>query len=300
MAVSTLTFISSENEIMSGVPEYVEIESNIPSNIYYTIDTSEPSIDSNIYSGYIYFTPNGPSSFTLKAFGIDVDGYRGPTLSQTFSADTSEISVARNVNGEGIIVDKYEDTTNTVYGYNADGQAAQFSDLTQEEINDLTNRSAKGRNGIEEGTQIKVNIPNPETTTYPYDDQFEAFSSTKYASTFNPYAKTIVIDNRETNEIKTTLRGYCTLSNIYTEKDGSRLRGSAEEATYISGSKIRTFYNKNNNTMCSYYFDHSQSRWIKNIQELPPNIPITIGKRNSGFSRFFIWIERGKQSSNLV
>jgi len=298
VTVSVLTFTASETEITSGVPEYVEIESNIPANIYYTINGSTPTTDSNIYVDAIYFPADGTPSFTLKAFGVDADGYYGSILSQTFSADTTEITVSRFVDGEGIIVDAADETTNREDGFDADGAAIRFIDLDSDVINSLSVHSKMGRAGIEEGTQVEVNIPSPTETSNPYDDQFEGFSSPRYAATFNPYAKTIVIDNRIENEIDIPLRTNQSFSNIYTEFGGKRVRESADDACYVSGGKVRSFYDKRNNVMVSYYFDHNESRWIKNIQTLPQSTQ-TMGIRTSvgSYPYVFRWVSRGRQQS---
>lgn len=299
MAVSVLTFTVSDTEITSGVPEYVEIESNIPANIYYTIDGSTPSIDSALYVGAIYFPTDGTSSYTLKAFGVDADGYYGAVLSQTFAADTTEITVSRLVDGEGLIVDSATETTNREDGFDADGAAVRFIDLDADTIDNLTVRSKMGRAGIEEGTQVVVNIPDPTTTSNPYDDQFQAYSSPRYAETFNPYAKTIVIDNRVDNEVNLTLRPYMSMSNVYTEFGGKRLLDP--EGVYVSGGKVRSFYNKNNNVMVSYYFDHNNCQWVRNTQTLPVATK-TMGIRTSVGSYPFVfrWISRGRlQSPNI-
>jgi hypothetical protein len=281
------------------VPEYVEIESSAPANIYYTTDGTEPSILSTIYDGPVYLSLDTTNSITLSAFGVDLDGYSGPVLSQTFSQDGGLISVARLVNGEGRIVDDYSDDTNTNYGYDANGQAASFIDLTEEEVFNLTVRGDRGINGIGEGTVVQVNVPDPTTTANPYDDNFNPYTTTQYAATFDPYAKTIVIDNRLTNEVGVLLRPHGSFSDVYREKYGRRIRSVSEDACYVSGGAVRRLYNPATNTMCCYYFDHNEARWIKNIQQMPSNIPQTLGQGTKG-GMVFTWIPRGKQSSNLV
>ena len=52
--VILLTLEESEDEIISGFPEYIVLTSNIPSNIYYTLDGSEPDESSEIFVEKLY------------------------------------------------------------------------------------------------------------------------------------------------------------------------------------------------------------------------------------------------------
>lgn len=300
MSFVSLTFTPSENEIVAGVPVSISITSDVPATIFYTTDSTTPTQDSLVYVEAVE-VPTGLSSFTLAAFGVDGDGYVGDTLTQTFAADTTELDRARLIDGEGVIVDRFEDTANTTTGYGADGVAGSFTDLTDQFIFDNEIHSDRGAPGDKPGTQIEVVIPSPEDTPNLYDDQFQEFSSTKYAATFNPYAKTITIDTRETNEVNPVLRPFGSLENVYRENGGARIYSASSDACYISGGFVRRMYDRAAGTMTSYYFDHNEARWIKNTQQLPANIQATAGVYSAVDNRFvFYWIPRGKQSSGMV
>jgi hypothetical protein len=92
------------------------------------------------------------------------------------------------------------------------------------------------------------------------------------------------------------LRPLGSLNNIYKEFGGKRLRESADDATYVSGGFVKRFYDAKNGIMVSYHFDHNESRWIKNIQTLPNNIP-TISGYTTTTPLVFRWLVRGRQSS---
>lgn len=297
MSILVLSFLESSQEIVAGVPEFVEILSNIPATIYYTIDNTIPTLESNIYIQPIYFPVDGTSSFILSAFGIDGDGYSSLILTQIFSADQTKLTATRRFGDEGVVVDSFSNQTNIINGFNADSVAARFIDIPIEKLNII--HSEKGFDGIGEGTQIKVNIPDPKTTSNPYDDNFEETTTPQFAALFNPYALTITIDNRIHNEVSTLLRPWGSLENIYTEFNGKRLRSSADDACYVSGGFVRRFYSKEKNTMVSFYFDHNASKWIKNIQVLPNNIPSPYGQISGENSHVFQWIPRGKQGSGV-
>jgi len=297
MIVSTLTFISSDKEISSGIPESVSIESNIPSTIHFTLNGSMPTIDSPIYIFGIDL-PTGRNSITLRAFGVDSNNTAGPILTQTFAPDTTKITVSRNISPEGIIANRADLDIDIPTGFDAEGAPARFVDIDPALLDII--HSDRGFEGINPGTQIVVNIPDPNTTPYPYDDNFHPFSTPEFAGSFNPYAMMIVIDNRLNNEIKLMPRAYGSSSNIYREFGGKRLRESPDNSTYVSGGFVKRFYNSRNNVMVSYYFDHSERRYVKNIQELPNNIPNTsIGGSTSTMPLVFKWLGRdGRQAGN--
>lgn len=295
MAVITLTFDRSEEEIVSGIPRYITISSNVPSTIYFTLDETQPTISSPIYTD-TFEMPDGENSVTLSAFGIDVDGYESPILTQVFSPNTTRISISRNTGTEGFVLSWADIGSNTPDGFDADGNVARFMDVDIETLD--IKRSEKGYLGIAEGTAISVNFPNPSETASLIDDGFIPFSSPKIGENFNPNARMILIDNREDNDLNITLRPYGSLSNIYSEFGGKRIREAADDAAYISGGFVRRFYNPSNNIMVSYYFDHNEARYVKNIQELPENIHS--GNNICATIRMplvFKWLERGRQSS---
>ena len=290
MAIVVLTFIPSDTEITSGIPRYMTIESNVPSTVYFTLDGSTPTLDSAIYTDTFQF-PDGQTSVTLSAFGVDGDNNVGPVLTQVFAADTTDITV-RQLH-EGIIIDAWDDLTNIVSGYDADGQPASFQDLEDYEIELL--KKDRGRLGIEEGVAVKVGIPLPQDTSFPYDDNFQPFSTPEFPEMFNPEARTIIIDNRDgKNPLNIIPKPYGSLRNSDRENGGWRYL--VPDGEYVSGGYLRTFYDRKNGVMVSYYFDHNTGRHVKNISQLPENIPSAFDARPgySGHPLVFKWIYGGR------
>jgi hypothetical protein len=299
MSVVTLAFTASQEEWVSGVPKSIIIESNVPSTIYYTTDGTTPTLASLIYIDPVH-VPTSLSSFTLNAFGVDGDGYYSSILTQVFEADTTKISSGRYANGEGIVVDSYANETNTPFGYDASGAVGTVIDLTEEYVYRNTIHTAHGAPGDKLGTLVDVIIPDPTDTPSHLDDQMTQITSTRYAHTFDPFAKVINIDNRLPNEVNMTMRPWGSFENVSRENGGVRLRGGSE-ATYVTGGFVRRFYDRANGTMTSYYWDSNESRWIRNIQEMPKNIPQTAGVYSAVENPYvFRWISRGRQTSNMV
>ncbi|KKL63172.1 hypothetical protein LCGC14_2177760 [marine sediment metagenome] len=297
MPIVTLTFTSSIEEIVSGVPRYMTIESNVPATIHFTVDGTTPTTDSPIYIETFEMS-DGDNSVTLSAFGIDGEEISGPILTQIFAPDTTRATVSRNVGSEGFVINRPDVGPDTEDGFDADGAPARFVDVDLETLDII--RKEHGLAGIAEGTAIEVNFPDPQETASFVDDGFVPFSTPEVGELFNPEARMILIDNRKDNDIRVTLRPYGSLHNIYREFGGKRIREPADDSAYVSGGFVRRFYDGRNNVMVSYYFDHNEGRYIKNIQELPENIQSTNNmgiQPNAGRPLVFKWIYRGRHSS---
>jgi hypothetical protein len=294
MSVVTLTFIASNEEIVSGIPRYITIESSVPATIHFTLDGTIPTDNSPIYID-TFEMPDNENSITLSAFGIDADGYDGLILTQIFAPDTTSIDVTRNVGMEGLVVDRFVDLTDIPYGYDSDNDINAVTDL--HDLESRTIKSEMGRLGLAEGTQVEVLIPDPIETPNPFDDNFVAFSTNEDAQFFNPYAKTIVIDNRLDNDIRIINRPWGSIRKTMSRNLWGMQEIGGTDETYISGGFVRTFYSSKHNTMVSYYFDQNELRTVKSIQSLPENIPSI----NDNFlykapPLVFKWIERGRHS----
>jgi len=293
MPVSTLTFTGSTIELTSGIPQTMTIESNVPATIHFTLDGSTPTTNSPIYVD-TFNMPDGENSVTLSAFGVDADSALGPILTQTFAPDVTRIDVTRHVAREGFVINRADGGADNVIGYDAEGKGARIIDFDIEDLDII--HSARGFEGLVEGTVVEVRIPDPTTTSTLRDDNFQPFSTPEVGELFNPQARTIFIDNRIDNDLNITLRPWGSLHNVQREFGGKRLLEPADDATYVSGGFVRRFYSKKNNVMVSYYFDHNEGRYVRNIQELP-SIPDSgrVGIANTPL--VFRWIPRGKQSS---
>lgn len=292
MVVVTLTFTASKKEIVSGIPKFMTIESNVPATIHFTINGTDPTINSPIYID-TFDMPDGVNSVILSAFGIDSDGFSGLVLTQTFAPDTTRVDVTRLIGAEGFTVDRFADQTNIEDGFDADGNIIRFIDKQLIDLDVI--HSEKGRLGIADGTQIEIASLSPEETPFPFDDDFVLFSTPKEAQFFNPFAKLIVIDNREDNEVQITNRPWGSIRSLSRDFGGQmEIKGS--DSTYISGGFVKAFFSAKNNVMVSYYFDHNTGRYIKSIQELPSGITNVFGFNQTGQPLVFQWLARGRHS----
>jgi hypothetical protein len=296
MATITLTFTASTEEIVSGVPRLVVISSDVPATIYYTIDGTDPTEDSAVYADAIDF-PEGVGSVILSAFAIDSELNTSEIFTTTYATNIIRLERTHITGSEGKVVDRVTDDRDNAIGYDADGDEVAYTD---EELYKLRpSYSSQGWQGIEAGTAISVGVPDPEDTPYPFDDDFDPYSTIESSQFFNPYAKVIVMDARQDNEVSILNRPWGSLRNVSREFGGKRLVDAAEDPTYISGGFVKSFYSVENNVMVSYYFDRNTYRYIKSIQEMPATAS-GIGNWNHSFPLVFRWIQRGRHSSLMI
>jgi len=294
MAVVTLTFTSSDEEIVFGIPRTVTITANIPATIFFTLDGTVPTENSPIHVTSVSM-PDNENSVSLSAFGIDADGYSGSILTQVFAPDTTRIDITRHVGLEGFVIDEFANLQNTEDGFDADGNAVRFFDVPLLDLNVI--HSSAGRLGVAAGAQIEVSTPNPVDTPTPFDDNFVPFSSNA-DQLFNPHARTIIMDNRIDSDIQILNRPWGSIRKTMSRNDWGRSEIMGTDETYISGGFIRAFYSRKNNAMVSYYFDQNELRNIKSIQDLPDGIPgIRSNFTYAAPPLVFRWIERGRHST---
>lgn len=288
----TLTFTASVEEIVSGVPQSVEITADAVATIFYTLDGTTPTESSSVYTEAISF-PDNTNSVVLKAFAIGTELNESEVFTQTYAPDITRLNRTHIVGAEGVKVDAVADERDNTIGYDDDGIAISYTDEELYKLQDIY--SEQGFRGIGSGTAISVDTPDPEDTPYPYDNDFTPYSTNETANTFNPYALVIVMDSRDETEVPKILnRPWGSLRNPAREFNGINLRG--ENSTYISGGFVKTMYSQKNNVMVSTYWDHNTNRWVKSINELP-TIPRTGGWGNLSQPLVFRWISRGRFST---
>ena len=88
MSVISVTITESTEQIVSGKPKFITIETNIPANIYYTLDGADPTTMSDIYIDKIYL-PYEQNTLIVKVFatnGVD----ESPIIENKYSHEYPE------------------------------------------------------------------------------------------------------------------------------------------------------------------------------------------------------------------
>lgn len=320
MAVIALTISESEQQIVSGIPKSISVETNIPSTVFYTLDGTTPSILSAIYIQPISL-PTNNSSVTLKLFasnGVD----ESVVFSETYSGDISEMRRPRagvtglsvegpngfdrfpyggkapppHVNytaGGGLTVDS-PDVANIPNGFDGSGVPNKNTDKPVGDYDNIYSETDRiGQTGYGIGTlpgKVTIKSPPPapvSTASYSYDKFFNPKAMIIYQdSSIPPYDPNISQLNRE----------FFSLANPEKSREGAAFRNSSIDGNNVTGSFIRSQFNKSDNTMTYYYRDQESGRWIISKEKFQPTNP-DIGalhkivfSRNEGAGQVYKWL----------
>lgn len=325
MAVITTTITESPIQLLSGIPKFVTLATNIPSTIFYTLDGVDPTTASLVYLGGELTIPTNQTTVIFKVFAtdgtdssaiiertyrpvIDVlrqshDQVTGTNLPNSVTGskfpygDQSPSLPVQwgNFGPNSLIVDK-PGTVNMFDGYDgtATGTVSGGTDLTLEEYQILfSERNAIGERGRGIGTlpaDVTVTDPAPPPQSSNMNDQY-----------FDPRSLVIYQDSREAPfdpELLQINRQFFSLEDSNSEKikDGILLNTTALEGLAPTGSFLRAHFNPRDNTTTYYYHDSQTLRWIISKEQAPVKNPrsglfnIVFSSRSPGDRHVFRWI----------
>jgi hypothetical protein len=301
VAIISISITESDLQIISGIPRYVVLETNIPATIFYTLDNSEPNTNSSIYLDNQLILPTDENAVNLKIYatnGVDNSAiisrfYRTDILAVRMSRDTATSdnysdSVAWGDFGPASLIVDSPDIAGISDGYDWTGAPSTAeTDRPLIELDILySTTNSKGETGHGIGTL-------PSEITYPYR-QAPPQSSETDSRFFNSKALVIYQDSRlvpyDPNMINLN-RANFSLGNP--EDDGQAFLATGWEGLSTTGSFLRAHYNKTENTTTYYYLDSKSLRWIisKEPAVAPPNFStIYPSSRQKGVGKVFKWI----------
>lgn len=286
MSVISVSIIESEEQIVSGIPKTVAIETNIPASIFYTLDGTDPNLFSAIYVGPIIL-PTNSLSIILKVFasnGIDsspivteqyvtnilndarlphsaTDAQSEPNLDDNYPFGTNPnppVGVFLNPGDASITVDNPA-LTEIPTGFDGSGNSVGFTNKPYNIENynivySTVNRqgeSGPGIGNLPANVKIDSETPPPEQT-----DQF--------TNTFDPRALVVFQDFSKENpdDPAQINRMYFSSENSEKIRDGNNFYNSGLDSPPTTGSFLRSHYNPRDNTITYYYLDTIANRWI--------------------------------------
>jgi len=290
MAVITLTVVPSTKEYVAGIPANVTLTTNVVSMIFYTLDGTEPTSSSSVYTGPIEL-PTQNSSVNLRALatnGVDTDarvnvvyspdwtdarlphakvtilspllssgwcGWRGGPQESLYSQPASYTVDEFGVPNEQVDGYGYEPS---VYPVRGSDEPIPIFDLRYSESNDI------GETGEDIGTLPKVGIihvpPPPEETD-------------ANKSTFNPRAMVMFQDSRKPDENDYIInRQFFESQNFEKYAYGGKYNNSAirDGDSAPHGALLRYLYNERENTITFYYRDSLTNQWIISTEPFDP------------------------------
>lgn len=308
MGVITISATASDRQLVSGIPQFVALATNIPAIIFYTLDGTLPNQSSNVYTDEIEM-PRNSSLVRLRAFatnGIDTSGsldvtystdiiqnQRRPQAKVTFLEDITYTNCAIGSGSGGVKVAYRQPHMGTIHtagtpkhyldGYDADGN---FPKSTYDhEINFFTERHPES-NWKGEPRQIGT-VPKAQIIYVPPPPE-----ETKLGSkNFNPRAMVLFADSRDETDQVFLFRPY--FYDIHPEK--SRVSAFYETSLtdghkLISGNFVNKRFNQKDNTWTYYYRDSLTNRWIISVE------PAISQVRNDSSSNYLFNVSTARQN----
>lgn len=320
MAVISVTIIESDEQVVSGIPKTIAISTNISSSIFYTLDGSDPTLFSSIYTGPIYLSRD-KLSITLKVFASNGIDY-SPIISETYSTNmlqnarlshsATDAQPGSNLPnlypygtnefqptniflspGEAGITVNNPDLPSTGTGFDGDGYATGLTNASY----DLENYSIiysqtdfEGQTGLGVGNLPATVTILPET---PIPNTTEQFTST-----FDPRAFVIFQDfSKENPEDPPQInRQFFNLQDSDKVRDGNNYFTCGLDAPSVSGSFLRAHYNPRTNELTHYYRDNWTNKWIISTAPYQPlgsfdgNLAGIVLSKQPGAGFVFQWL----------
>ena len=277
MATITLIIDVSSNQLVSGIPEYIDFSTNVPSNVFYTLDGTEPGEDSLIAAGNSSMTmadrvylPTSGSTVTVKAKAVSSDS-SSDVFSKTYYADVDDLNGPRHISEEGINVMPYGATKVDNLYLDKDGNSAaetsiSFSDLDMK----ASTVDSSGVATVGGSSLSFINILE-NTSTYTSDNKGNSSTPNDENIYFDPKAGLVILDGTTRDKldgqvvqmINRPAESMDTVSKFYNEN-------SQQKQAPVTANLVRYIYNPNTGYIKFYYYESKESRWIISKQKFDP------------------------------
>lgn len=311
MAIS-LIITESDIEKVSGIPLFINVETNIPATIFYTLDGTIPTTSSLIYINKIDL-PTNLSRIIVKIFatnGIENSSIFNKTYGSSFVGLDPGSSIVTNYNeyrtginyapfgdmlqdarpsfgpAAGLIIDD-SNIPNTLDGYNAYGQQVGSVDETALGL-DFIYSETDGRGNVGRG----IGTVSYSTIREPVAPPDQSYVNDKF---FNPKAKVIFqsYTDTENQDVSLINRGQFTLIEPQKYNDGSQYYYNPG-TLQTTGGALRQHFNPKDSTITYYYFDSLSLRWIISKEKYLPSISTNYSNvipvsRSGGVGLVFKW-----------
>jgi len=275
----------SSTQLVFGVPQFLSVTPNEPSDIFYTLDGSEPTTDSLVGSDAIYL-PTDLTKFTFKCIAFNGSIYSN-IFSKEYSVSTPLVKNTRKGNEGGVIIYEIGEEVTESFGYDYLGNDAQSITKVRDSVDFVSSTVANDGSKIPDGSSKDfVNFAKKSlSNTSP------SVSSVNNNVNFNPEAKVIMIDgttqaNLDSQSVMIINRAYDTFS----KQSQFYLENENKYRSIISGNLVKYVYNNQTGEITFYYYESVESRWIISKQKTDPK-SFNYGGFHSERSRYvFRWI----------
>lgn len=281
-----ITVVESTNQIISGIPEYLIVETNTPAIVFYTFDGTEPTLDSQFLDSTKLVMPTDQGSLWVKLLAIS-----GANYSDVFEHEWGTVvpfvtkrfdnSLGVNILPPGAVV--VDSLAVTADGNPAKETSIEFIDLEMKG----SDRDKYKKYGDGKTSLYFVNFNLELLMTEP-SYQGSVSSPNNQNLNFDPKAGLIIIDGSTPEKmalqsVKIINRPYNTMmtrSGEYNEH--------LQSQPILTGNLVRYMTNPKTGKTVFYYFDSRECRWIHSIQQITPK-QLNIGNV-VGNPKVFQWI----------
>lgn len=281
-----LSITEGEYELFDGFPEYVEIHSDIPSTIYYTLDGTSPDDRSLIAAGKVYL-PTLSGTVTVKAVAV-LGQEHSDVLEKAYYNESISADGRRNLGKEGITVykDGADPLDSMAFSYEGEPMRSILSsrddlDLKASMTDSLGTAFSNGKTSFDfVNFEIKQIDPERKRVSSPNNNHnFDAAAPVIHIDGFSQ-------DSKENQVVKIVNRPYNTFgptTSFYKERLG-------QKEPIITGNYVRSFYNPKTKKYVSFYYESLESRWLRSEQVLDGDrsLSVAAGKTKSFVYR---WIQ---------
>lgn len=294
MAIITITITESILQLLDGIPSYVILETSIPSTIFYTLDSTDPTTDSFVSVGKITL-PTNSGQVVLKALATNGEDYSA-VFTQVY---TTNVTLARNPHDQVTVNQDCCAGSNSIFGGGGSYIPAVYGNTTGPIVdNQEETRIADGYDGTSTNTgagfindpksnyQFRFSetdaigevgkgigtLPGRMLYSTPRNDNRTQTSSNTASALFNPKALVIFQDSGDEpydTDVPKINRAYFDLEDHTKARDGTLLTNT--EAVTTSGSFVKAHYNSADNTLTYYYYDNRVNRWIISKEKYSAN-----------------------------
>lgn len=274
-----LTVQESDNQLISGIPEFVTVESSVPATIFFTLDGTDPDQNSEIFVDKIYLTYSN-SSVTLKLKALGIDDESG-IVEMTWSTKIPKLDKVALTGKEGINILPSGKAIVDFLAIDTSGEPQRATSIKFSNLDIKTNKTDRIGQKIAEESSIPF-IKFPKVI---HDSKnLESISATDQIN-FDPTAKMILIDGYagfDKQEVKVINRPQGTMrptSKFYDQK--------VHYDNMVSGDFVRYMYNPKTKKIVLYYRESLDGRWITSTQKVEAS---TLDLTPSGNPFVFRWV----------
>lgn len=252
-----LTMTNSEEELVAGIPAYVTFEVSEPSTVYYTLDGSTPTINSNVFVDKVYL-PTSLTTFTIKAIAVSLLETT-PVFEQQFSLEFIDVPRSVLSGKEGINILKYSEPVVDNLSYDTDGYSAMETAIPFVDLDMKASTTNKIGEKLDYGPTLDfINL------TARSRSHANALVSSVNQENFDPKASVIIIDGSTDEAFDEQVVRILNRSMNSIAPLPSKLNYNNYQLT--TSSCVRYMVNPATGKIVFYYFDSRDNRWIKSIQ----------------------------------